>query len=66
MEPISCLNCENHGRNEFKCNINHPNYSNRFEADLSICFEKNKLHVSMDKMMDLLDQMNKILDKKNG
>lgn len=66
MKDLRCLNCENHHKYEFECLIHHTNYEKRHNegTDLSVCFEESKLHKSMDRMLELLDQMNDIIDKK--
>jgi len=64
MKRKNCLDCNNHSSREFRCLIDHPNYKNKQTADLNECFVKNKLAISLDKMDNLLDRMNEILNKK--
>lgn len=64
MPNMSCFDCKNCSVIDSKCLKGNSNYLNSEVTDLSECFEKNKLHESLDRVESILEKLNEVLDRR--
>ena len=61
MTKLKCINCENHALYDTKCNIGCENY-NKNDKSIEKCYVESKLHQSLDKAIEELDNLIKNAD----